>query len=163
MRIQVEIAPGELVDKLTILGIKLQNIKDPQKLTYIEKEWDVLNSSYLKLQAVLQDSSNYRSMADLDDLVQQLQCTNKQIWDIEDAIRDCERRRKFEEKFIDIARSVYITNDKRAAIKREINNLFDSDIAEQKSYTEYKTDTPNSRTNVETCSRLVKEHRDRNK
>lgn len=126
--VSVEISPGELIDKITILEIKLDRISDPEKVNNVRREWEILTGSR---DAALPQSD------ELDGLTKQLGGVNKQLWVIEDDIRDCERNKDFGEKFIELARSVYIINDKRAALKGEINALLGSVIREEKSYAAY--------------------------
>ena len=118
---------GELVDKISILLIKNKNIKDDEKLKLIREELELLNS-------ILDDHVKENDIQDfLDALIE----VNSELWVIEDEIRDCERNKKFDEKFISLARSVYITNDKRSKLKLDINKKFGSKIVEVKSYEEY--------------------------
>jgi hypothetical protein len=126
--ISVEISPGELIDKITILEIKLDRIEDTEKVNNVRTEWEILTES--------RDNALPQS-DELSDLTKQLGAINEQLWVIEDDIRDCERARDFGEKFIELARSVYIVNDKRAALKGEINALLGSMIREEKSYAAY--------------------------
>ena len=126
--ISVEISPGELIDKITILEIKLDRIEDTEKVNNVRTEWKILTES--------RDNALPQS-DELSDLTKQLGAINEQLWVIEDDIRDCERARDFGEKFIELARSVYIVNDKRAALKGEINALLGSMIREEKSYAAY--------------------------
>lgn len=128
MNILVEIAPGELLDKLTILNIKLRRIGDPAKLANVRVEHDVLTR--VRDEAIAAD-------AGLEQMVQQLEEINERIWNLEDDIRDCERRRDFGDPFVQIARLVYRTNDERAAMKKLINERLNSGIVEEKSYTAY--------------------------
>ena len=128
MDIKVAIAPGELIDKMTILEIKLNRISDKVKLENINNEYDTLQITYR--QSIPSSEELYRLTSDL-------KTVNEKLWDIEDDIRDCERRKDFSQEFIDLARSVYINNDVRAELKREINILLHSNIIEEKSYTEY--------------------------
>jgi len=128
MDIKVAIAPGELIDKMTILEIKLNRISDKVKLENINNEYDTLQITYR--QSIPVSKELYRLTSDL-------KTVNEKLWDIEDDIRDCERRKDFSQEFIDLARSVYINNDVRAELKREINILLHSNIIEEKSYTEY--------------------------
>ncbi len=107
--IRVEIAPGELIDKITILIIKRERIDDPDKLVNVQTEIEVLESA--------RDSALDRSPA-LDQLTAELKSINEQLWKIEDAIRICERENDFGPRFIELARSVYQTNDRRADVKR---------------------------------------------
>jgi hypothetical protein len=126
--IRVPIAPGELLDKITILEIKSVRIADPQKLKNVQRELEVLDRARREL---LPD------LAELTGLAADLKAANEALWEIEDAIRDCERENDFGPRFIELARSVYKTNDRRAALKREINDLLGSPIIEEKSYKEY--------------------------
>ena len=125
--IYVEVAPGELIDKISILHIKNKNIKDDEKLKLIREE--------LKLLTITLDGHLKKN--DIQEFLDALIKINSELWIIEDQIRDCERSKKFDEKFISLARSVYITNDKRSEIKLDINKKFGSEIVEVKSYEEY--------------------------
>jgi hypothetical protein len=126
-RLFVEVSAGELLDKLTILRIKAQRINDPEKLRNIHAEMDALAGVRESL-----PSSSQRA-----ELEEQLAAVNEQLWDIEDAIRQCEREGDFGPRFVELARSVYRTNDRRAALKRAINDRLGSAIIEEKSYVEY--------------------------
>jgi hypothetical protein len=126
--ILVEVAPGELIDKITILEIKSERIADAGKLKNVRVELDVL--------AAARDAAMAAS-AELADLTAQLKQVNEALWEIEDAIRDCERGQDFGPKFIELARSVYHSNDRRAALKRQINELLGSKLIEEKSYAAY--------------------------
>lgn len=126
--IRVEIAPGELIDKITILQIKQEQIQDADKLQNIVTELGLLNQCR---------AESLPMLAELDSLTASLKAVNQQLWDIEDQIRDCERHRDFGETFIELARAVYKTNDRRADLKREINSLLGSRITEEKSYASY--------------------------
>jgi hypothetical protein len=127
MIINTPVSLGELVDKISILHIKNINIKDDEKLKLIREELELLNQT-LNKHIKNNDIQNY-----LDSLIE----INSRLWVIEDDIRDCERNKKFDQTFIDLARSVYFTNDKRSEIKLEINKKFGSKIIEVKSYEEY--------------------------
>ena len=127
MIISTPISLGELVDKISILHIKNINIKDEEKLKLIREELELLNQT-LNKHIKNNDIQNY-----LDLLIE----INSKLWAIEDDIRDCERNKKFDQTFIDLARSVYFTNDKRSELKLEINKKFGSKIIEVKSYEEY--------------------------
>ena len=127
MIISTPISLGELVDKISILHIKNINIKDDEKLKLIREELELLNQT-LNKHIKKNDIQNY-----LDSLIE----INSKLWVIEDDIRDCERNKKFDQTFIDLARSVYFTNDKRSEVKLEINKKFGSKIIEVKSYEEY--------------------------
>jgi post-segregation antitoxin (ccd killing protein) len=125
----VEVAPGELIDKLTILEIKSERIEDPAKLQNVRIELDVLSEA--------RDKSLGISEALLQ-LTDQLKIVNEQLWDIEDRIRICENRNDFTDTFVELARAVYKTNDRRAALKREINELLGSRLVEEKDYEDYE-------------------------
>ena len=127
MIISTPVSLGELVDKISILHIKNINIKDEEKLKLIREEQELLNQT-LNKHIKNNDIQNY-----LDSLIE----INSKLWVIEDDIRDCERKKKFDQTFIDLARSVYFTNDKRSEVKLEINKKFGSKIIEIKSYEEY--------------------------
>ena len=127
MIINTPVSLGELVDKISILHIKNINIKDDEKLKLIREELELLNLT-LNKHIKKSDIQNY-----LDSLIE----INSKLWVIEDDIRDCERNKKFDQTFIDLARSVYFTNDKRSEVKLEINKKFGSKIIEVKSYEEY--------------------------
>jgi hypothetical protein len=126
--ISVEIAPGELIDKITILEIKLERMTDAAKLANVRIEWETLTGA--RDDAITPTS-------DLDGLTAALKSVNGKLWVIEDDIRDCERDGDFGEKFIELARAVYVTNDERARLKREINELLGSRLVEEKSYAAY--------------------------
>ena len=127
MIINTPISLGELIDKISILLIKERKITDVKKIDLIHEELTLLKKT---LNEVTKDSA-------IDDYLNQLIDVNSALWKIEDELRDCEKNKEFDQKFIDLARSVYITNDKRAEIKLEINNKFGSKIVEVKSYTKY--------------------------
>ena len=127
MIISTPVSLGELVDKISILHIKNINIKDYEKLKLIREELGLLNT-VLHEQIKKDDIKKY-----LDSLIE----INSKLWVIEDEIRDCERNKKFDQNFIDLARSVYFTNDKRSELKLNINQKFGSKIIEVKSYEEY--------------------------
>ena len=127
MIISTPVSLGELVDKISILHIKNNNIKDEEKLKLIREELELLNQT-LNKHIKKNDIQNY-----LDSLIE----INSKLWVIEDDIRDCERKKKFDQTFIDLARSVYFINDKRSEVKLEINKKFGSKIIEVKSYEEY--------------------------
>ena len=127
MIINTPVSLGELVDKISILHIKNINIKDDEKLKLIREELELLNQT-LNKHIKNNDIQNY-----LDSLIE----INSKLWVIEDDIRDCERKKKFDQTFVDLARSVYFTNDKRSEVKLEINKKFGSKIIEVKSYEEY--------------------------
>jgi len=126
--ILVETAPGELIDKLTILEIKLERIKEAVKQQHVRIELETLTAA--------RDRSMAPSPA-LSALTAELKRLNEALWDIEDQIRDREREQDFGPEFIRLARSVYHTNDRRAAVKRQINDLLGSKLVEEKSYAAY--------------------------
>jgi hypothetical protein len=124
---KVEISNGELLDKFSILEIKMGNITDPAKLTNIEKEYKELTSDCTDL---LRDST-------ISSLYAELKSINQKLWVVEDDIRECERRKDFGQGFISLAREVYFTNDERARVKKEINLASGSSLVEEKSYQAY--------------------------
>jgi hypothetical protein len=126
--LMIEVGAGELIDKITILKIKADRMTDPAKLKNVNHELDVLSRAR---------EENLKQSADLDRQEEALRQVNEALWVIEDDIRACEAARDFGPKFIELARSVYIQNDKRAAIKKSINELCGSSIVEEKSYTEF--------------------------
>ena len=121
----IEVSIGEVVDKYTILQIKEQNITDPVKLKNVTNERQYLES-------VLSGS-----MAELKDHIISMRSVNQKLWNIEDGIRNKEVAGEFDSEFVELARSVYFTNDERAKIKRSINMMFGSHFVEEKQYTEY--------------------------
>ena len=127
-RIEVPISVGELVDKVTILEIKSEKIEDAGKRTNIRRELDALTAVLEPLVAATPGIAPLKA---------ELRTINETLWRIEDDIRDCERQRDFGPRFIELARSVYQTNDQRAATKRKIDELMGSDIVEEKSYAPY--------------------------
>lgn len=126
--IMTAIAPGELIDKITILRIKSERIADEAKLKNVRTELGILNETLAK---------DVPASDELTRLDGALQSVNEELWVIEDDIRDCERAGDFGPEFIRLARAVYVTNDKRAALKKEINLLLGSHIVEEKSYAAY--------------------------
>jgi len=131
MIIEAPISIGELIDKLTILEIKLANIDDPSKLPNIDKEHKLLTS---KLNAIKFTEEQQDAFCKA---TKELKTTNTRLWEIEDSIREHEKSKKFNDNFINLARAVYITNDKRSQIKKDINGLLGSEIVEEKSYSNY--------------------------
>jgi len=122
---EIEVSIGEIVDKLSILRIKKNNITDEDKLVNINKEYDYL---YHKVfQELKIDTSDFYEMI----------MVNEMLWNVEDSIREKERNKQFDQDFIEMARSVYITNDRRAEIKKQINLKYGSLFVEEKSYKEY--------------------------
>ena len=127
-KIIVEVSIGELLDKISILEIKLEKIKDPQKLKFITNEHSILKN---------QLDNNVESNDKLSELFQSLKEINTRLWKIEDDKRQCEKDKDFGEKFIKLSRDVHFLNDDRAKIKLEINNFTGSAIKEIKEYTNY--------------------------
>ena len=126
--LNIPISLGELLDKLSILYIKKQKISEPIKLSLVTKEYELLHER----------SQVYLNDKDLFNLYDDLIITNSKLWNIEDEIRVCEKNKKFDDKFIELARAVYFTNDERFEIKNKINQIAGSEIQEQKSYEDYK-------------------------
>lgn len=127
--IHVPVSPGEVLDKITILEIKSERISDADKLVNVKRELELLQASWK--QSVEQDDTVRAIHAKLKSI-------NEDLWGIEDDIRDKERAREFDQVFIDLARSVYVTNDQRADAKKELNVYLGSEIVEEKSYQDYK-------------------------
>ena len=127
MLINTPVSLGELLDKISILIIKEKNIVDIQKQYHIRNELDALNKTL----------ENSISLSQVKEYIEKLIEINSKLWLIEDDIRDCERKKQFDQKFIDLARAVYITNDRRSEIKLEINKKFGSKLVEVKSYEKY--------------------------
>jgi len=124
----IPVSPAELIDKITILEIKRQFIKKSTKLKNVNLEYKLLLDVLIK---------NVSGSEELDLLRSQLKEVNMKLWDIEDKIRDLEKNKVFDKKFIELARLVYFTNDKRSEIKKDINKLLNSEIVEEKSYSDY--------------------------
>jgi hypothetical protein len=125
----IPVSAGELLDKITILRIKVARITDAQKLANVRLELGLLEKTWTELGG---------ATTELTAEEHALQSVNEQLWDIEDRIRDKEARQLFDREFIDLARAVYVTNDERAAIKKRINLHLGSRLVEEKSYTAYK-------------------------
>jgi len=128
MSLSIPVSWGELLDKMTILTIKQERIENTDKRANIEKE--------LRLLTIICDQ-NMTPHEDLAALVDQLKRVNELLWDVEDDIRACERAGEFGERFIALARRVYQTNDRRAELKYQINQLMGSELVEEKSYEDY--------------------------
>jgi len=126
--VEIEVAPGELIDKITILEIKAERIADPAKRENVRVELATLAAA--RDRAIATDP-------ELDRLTGALKAVNESLWETEDAIRACEAAGDFGPRFVALARSVYKTNDRRAALKREINIRLDSRLVEEKSYHTY--------------------------
>ena len=127
MLINTPVSLGELLDKISILIIKEKNIVDTQKQYHIKKELEVLNKTL----------ENSISRSQVKEYIEKLIEINSELWFNEDDIRDCERKKQFDQKFIDLARAIYIKNDRRSEIKLEINKKFGSELVEVKSYEKY--------------------------
>ena len=123
---KIEIPNGDLVDKISILTIKLEKIKNSEKLNNIKKEFEILYNDMLLL-GITKESKSFLALKDV----------NLILWEVEDQIRIKEAAREFDEKFIELARRVYFENDKRSAIKREINLKTGSNLVEEKEYVKY--------------------------
>lgn len=131
MPLLVPVSWGELLDKITILDIKAERIAEPDKRANVERERTALN-------AVVTAAGGLSAAAEA--VVDQLRQVNGQLWEIEDEIRDCERQSDFGPRFIELARAVYKTNDLRARLKRQLNDLLGSELVEEKSYQPYEND-----------------------
>ena len=127
-QLKVPISPGELLDKITILEITAERIEDAEKQKNVEHELSLLSTLWRQ---------TIRKSDDIANLRNQLKKINLQLWEVEDDIRDCERQTDFGERFVELARAVYKTNDQRAAVKRQINVALGSNLVEEKSYQEY--------------------------
>ena len=127
-KILVEISVGELLDKISILEIKKEKIKDTEKLKFINNELSILQDQFKK---------NIKSDDKLDGLYQSLKKINSKLWEIEDNKRQCEKDKSFNENFIKLSRDIHFLNDDRANIKLDINNYTGSKIKEIKEYTKY--------------------------
>jgi hypothetical protein len=128
MHLTVQTSPGEFLDKLTILEIKAERIADPAKLANVQQEMGQLRAAW---------AASPLAGRDVARLVAELKAVNVTLWEIEDRIRSQEAEQRFDGEFVELARSVYRTNDRRAALKRELNLALGSDLLEEKSYTEY--------------------------
>lgn len=122
---KIEVSNGEIVDKLTIIQIKLERIKEKGKVLNLQKEYDVLDAAVKDI--ITKDNELYKRLYEV----------NCKLWDIEDRIRELEKKKDFGMEFIETARSVYFTNDIRAELKRNINEKTGSDLIEEKSYEDY--------------------------
>jgi len=122
---KIEVSNGEIVDKLTIIQIKLDRISEEEKLINLRKEKKILDDAVEKI------------MSKDDILVKKLYEVNTRLWDIEDRIREMEKSKDFGQEFIDTARAVYFSNDERAGLKKQINLQTGSDLIEEKSYEDY--------------------------
>jgi hypothetical protein len=128
-QISVPVSHGELIDKITILEIKVARMSDPAKLANVRTELDLLSRTWAQAAESTIDIAVERA---------RLKAVNEALWDIEDRIRLKEKARAFDAEFIELARSVYVRNDERAASKREINEKLGSTLVEEKSYEDYR-------------------------
>jgi hypothetical protein len=126
--INTPVSPGEILDKITILEIKAVNIVDDEKQKNVKHELDILQKTW---------DTNIEKSEEIISLKQQLKKVNQDLWNIEDHIRIKESKKEFDDEFIQIARSVYVENDKRAAVKKAVNILLGSELVEEKSYEDY--------------------------
>jgi predicted nuclease with TOPRIM domain len=122
---KIEVSNGEIADKLSIIEIKLKHIQEVEKRKNLQNEYEVLDAA---VKNIIDKKHEY---------YQELLKINQELWDIEDTIRDLEREQQFGEKFVETARAVYFTNDKRSEVKRKINELTGSNLIEEKSYQKY--------------------------
>ena len=128
-KILSEISPGELLDKISILEIKIEKVKDKNSLEEIKKEHKILKEI---------QTSSVDITGKIRDLFQSVKNVNIKLWNIEDKLRICEKNKNFDKNFIELARGVYFANDERAKLKNEINEILKSDIREIKQYVDYK-------------------------
>lgn len=127
--IEVPVSPGEVLDKITILEIKSERMDDAEKLANVRRELELLQAAW---HSAVNEDDTVRRIHD------ELKAINETLWEIEDDIRDKERAKEFDKVFIGLARSVYVTNDKRANAKKELNLHLGSEIVEEKSYKDYQ-------------------------
>ena len=127
-RLLIEISAGELIDKLTILEIKMSRIAEQEKIINVQTEYESLKSIW---------STQIQSSDQIEFLTSKLKLINEKLWQIEDDIRQCERESNFGQKFIKLARNVYKCNDQRASLKKQINKSLGSRLVEEKSYSLY--------------------------
>jgi predicted nucleic acid-binding Zn-ribbon protein len=130
MTARIEISYGELLDKITILEIKSERIAESAKLANVSAELAALNAAWVEIPGQAQSE-------ELSTLRTELKATNEKLWEIEDDIRELERQQSFDETFIALARSVYFTNDRRAALKKRVDQCLGSRFSEEKSYKPY--------------------------
>ena len=128
MRLTIETSPGEFLDKLSILEIKAERITEPGKLANVRRELDLLRATW---------EASPLAERDISAALVELKQINVTLWEIEDRLREKEAQGAFDEEFVELARSVYKTNDRRAAIKRDLNLALGSDLIEEKSYKAY--------------------------
>lgn len=128
---KIEVSNGEILDKHTILKIKLEKITDPVKVANLNKEWMILTPIVQEIVTACNNDLIHIAYQDMLEV-------NRKLWQIEDEIRDCEKTNDFGEEFIRLARAVYWTNDDRNLVKKRIDNLTGSNLTEEKSYSDYK-------------------------
>jgi hypothetical protein len=128
MALKIEVSVGEFLDKMTILEIKSERIKDPAKLKNVKKELGLLAATW---------AESPLNRLEISGQLTELKAVNESLWDTEDRIRRKEAEQVFDDEFIQLARSVYQANDRRAAIKRELNRILGSELVEEKSYPDY--------------------------
>lgn len=128
---KIEVSNGEILDKHTILKIKLEKITDPVKVANLNKEWMILTPIVQEIVTACNNDLIHIAYQDMLEV-------NRKLWQIEDEIRDCEKTNDFGEEFIRLARAVYWTNDDRNLVKKRIDNLTGSNLTEEKSYSNYK-------------------------
>mgnify|MGYP001090015014 FL=1 len=128
MLLNLQTSPGEFLDRLTILEIKSERIADPAKLANVRRELELLRATW---------AASPLAARDVSALLAGLRAANEALWEVEDRLRACEAERRFDAEFVELARTVYRTNDRRAAIKRQLNLQLGSDLLEEKSYTPY--------------------------
>lgn len=128
MTVTIDVSPGELIDKITILQLKSERLTDAEKQRLVQYELGLLKTRHAEAISASDELTN---------LTKALRDVNAVLWDIEDQIRDCERAQDFGDRFVSLARAVYHTNDRRAALKRQINELLGSAINEVKAYAPY--------------------------
>ena len=126
--IKVPVSPGEVLDKITILEIKSERMEDPEKVANVRVELKLLQDTW---------AANITDDEVIRDLHAQLKEINEALWEIEDDIRDKERVKEFDERFVELARAVYFTNDRRSEVKKKLNLHLGSQIIEEKSYQDY--------------------------
>jgi len=125
---KVPVSPGEVLDKITILEIKSERMTDPEKVANVRVELGLLQETWNEI---------IRDTKEIQNLHSQLKEINEALWEIEDDIRDKERAKEFDERFIELARAVYVTNDRRSEVKKQLNLHLGSEIIEEKSYKDY--------------------------
>ena len=125
--VTVPVSVGEMIDKLSILQVKKNNVKDENKLVFINKEFELLYNF----------SSEYLSNLETESIYHRLVEVNSNLWEVEDKLRIMEKEQRFDEEFVSLARKVYFTNDERFTLKNEINLITDSEIREIKDYVKY--------------------------